>query len=199
MAKGRISNAGNVITQKVRFNFPKVIRPEKNDKGELVYGVTLLYPLGADISVEQQQAFECVVAKYGADQSKWPRPFHLPFRDQGEKAGKEGYVPGAIFITARSDYKPGVVDGNNFPIEDEAQVYSGCYGHASIRAFCYEYMGKKGVSFALVNLQKTEDGEPLSGKAKAEDEFTPIAGAGGSGTGSPADLFGAFGFPTHRS
>jgi len=43
-------------------------------------------------------------------------------------------------------------------------------------------MGKHGVSFGLQNLQKMNDGEPFSGKTKAEDDFESIAVADEDGT-----------------
>jgi hypothetical protein len=41
----------------------------------------------------------------------------------------------------------------------------------SCRAFGYDTNGNKGVSFALVNVQKLADGKRLSGNPSAEDEF----------------------------
>ena len=37
--------------------------------------------------------------------------------------------------------------------------------------FAYNTNGSRGVSAALQNLQKLEDGEPLGGKRRPEDDF----------------------------
>ncbi|MFR5069176.1 MAG: ssDNA-binding protein [Eubacteriales bacterium] len=48
------------------------------------------------------------------------------------------------------------------PIINPNSLYSGCYGRADINFFAYNAAGKKGVGCGLNNLQKLEDGEPLS-------------------------------------
>ena len=45
------------------------------------------------------------------------------------------------------------------------------YGRASINFYAYNANGNKGIACGLNNLQKIRDGEPLGGKAKAEDDF----------------------------
>jgi hypothetical protein len=68
-----------------------------------------------------------------------------------------------------------VVDQRRNAISKEDNTFfSGCYARASLVAFAYDKMGNKGVSFALQNIQKTRDGEPFSGRKKAEDEFDAI-------------------------
>ena len=42
--------------------------------------------------------------------------------------------------------------------------------------YAYDAKGNKGYAFGLQNIQKLEEGEPLSGRAKAEDEFQAIEG-----------------------
>jgi hypothetical protein len=54
---------------------------------------------------------------------------------------------------------------------DQGEFYSGCYGRASIVFFAYNTNGSRGVSAALQNLQKLENGEPLGGKSRPEDDF----------------------------
>ena len=67
--------------------------------------------------------------------------------------------------------KPGLVDKNLNPILDKTEVYSGCYGRASVSFFPYAAAGNNGVGCALNHLQKLEDGEPLGGMSRAEDDF----------------------------
>ena len=56
-------------------------------------------------------------------------------------------------------------------IIDRSELYSGVYGRASINFYAYNANGNKGIACGLNNLQKIRDGEPLGGKAKAEDDF----------------------------
>ena len=72
--------------------------------------------------------------------------------------------------------KPGIVDKDVNPILDQSELYSGCYGRASITFYAYNANGNKGIACGLQNLQKLEDGEPLGGKSNAADDFGSFGG-----------------------
>ena len=55
---------------------------------------------------------------------------------------------------------------------DATEVYSGCYGRLTLNFYAYNANGNKGVAAGLGNVQKLEDGEPLGGFTRAEDDFT---------------------------
>jgi len=63
------------------------------------------------------------------------------------------------------------VDKDVKPIFDQGEVYSGCYGRASIVFYAFNQNGNKGIACGLQNIQKLADGEPLGGKARPEDDF----------------------------
>lgn len=169
----------NIITPEFRVSYPYLFRPQKpmDENGTPKYSLVMLFKLGEDLSKLKAAAKQACVDKWGADAAKWPKGLHTPFRDQGEKSS-EGYVPGAIFVTATSKQKPGLVDAAVQPIIDESQFYAGCYAIAELRAFTYDRGVKKGVGFGLQNVQKKRDGESLSGRNKPEEVFKPIEGAG---------------------
>ena len=76
------------------------------------------------------------------------------------------------FLNANSTQKPGIVDRDLNEILDPDEVYSGCWGRASINFFPYNSNGNKGVGVGLNNIQKLKDGERLGGaRASAEDDF----------------------------
>jgi len=60
------------------------------------------------------------------------------------------------------------------PILDETEVYSGCYGRASVNFFPYSHKGNRGVACGLNNVQKLADGESLGGRSRAEDDFDAV-------------------------
>ena len=70
--------------------------------------------------------------------------------------------------------KPGIVDKNGQPIIDSTEVYSGCYGHASITFYPFSMNGNKGIACGLNHLMKTIDGDPLGGRSRAEDDFAEL-------------------------
>ena len=172
----------NVMTPKFRASFANVFRPGKamEDGQEPKYGVMMLFDKDADLSALKAAAQQAVVDEWGADKAKWPKNLRSPFRDQGEKDG-EAFVAGAMFVTATSKQKPGLVDQRNQPIIDESEFFSGCYARATVRAFAYDKAGNRGVAFGLQNVQKLADGEPLGGaRVAAEKEFEPVETGGGT-------------------
>jgi hypothetical protein len=80
-------------------------------------------------------------------------------------------------VNANSKQKPGVVtterdiEGKLIPAE-EAEVYSGCYARVALNFFAYNQKGNKGVGAGLQNVQKIADGEALSGRSNANDDFS---------------------------
>lgn len=159
-----------LMTPEFRVSFPAVFKP-KRQKGDATsepkYGLTMLFPKGADLSKLKAAAQEAVKEKWG---DKPPKNLRSPFRDQGEKE-YEGYVEGAVFVSASSKQKPGLVDRQRQDIIDETEFYPGCYARATIRAFAYDNNGNKGVAFGLNNVQKLRDGDPLGGRTRAQDDF----------------------------
>jgi hypothetical protein len=201
----------NLMTPEFRVSYPYVFRPQQpmagSDPGaKPKFSVTMLFPKGADLSKLKKAAEAAVMEKWGDKiNDKTPvdpqnpatgtkgqqflAKLRKPFRDQGEKES-EGYMPGAVFITATSSQRPGLVDGANNDIIDETQFYAGCYARATVRVFTYDKKGNKGVAFGLQNIQKLRDGESLSGRMKAQDEFEPVADAEVSAGGDAGSLFG---------
>lgn len=94
-----------------------------------------------------------------------------PLRDGDlERPDDEAYA-NSYFINANSATAPGIVDSDCQPILERSEVYSGVYGRASINFYAFNSNGNKGIACGLNNLQKIADGEPLGGKARAEDDF----------------------------
>jgi hypothetical protein len=83
-------------------------------------------------------------------------------------------TPHVYFINANSKVKPGIVDKDLQAIMDPTELYSGCYGRASIVFYAYNANGNKGIAAGLQNLQKLEDGEPLGGISRPEDDFEAV-------------------------
>jgi hypothetical protein len=170
----------NIMTPEFRVSYPWLFTPQPPMAGSVnkdpKYSIVMLFPKGADISKLKAAAEAAVIGKWGSDKTKWPKNLRTPFRDQGEKES-EGYVAGAIFVTATSKQKPGVVGPDVQPIIDNSEIYAGCWGRATLRAYAYDNAGNKGVAFGLQNFQKLRDGDSLSGRVKAEQEFEPIAAA----------------------
>lgn len=185
----------SVMTPVFRASYPSVFKPKENTlNGKQEYSVVALFSKDADLSGLKKAAQAVIEEKWGKDKKKWPPNLRSPFRDQAERAkidevtGKKvlpaGYEEGAIFLTIKSQNRPGVVDANVQDIIDESDFYAGCYARATVHAYAYDQKGNRGVSFGLANIQKTKDGDPLSGRARAQDDFAPIETEGGGSTNS---------------
>lgn len=166
-----------VVTGKVRFSFCNLFEPQEAlGGGEPKYNVTLLIPKADTVTVEKMKAAiaearENFCKKNGA--SALPaKPNHTlhdgdGLRDSGEPYGPE--CKGCYVITVSTKQKPVIVDSFRNPITDPGEVYSGCYGRASINFYGYNTNGKKGVSAGLLSIQKLHDGEPFGMVGSADD------------------------------
>lgn len=171
--------ANTIITGEVRFSFLNVWEPRTNadGQGEPKYSVTLLIPK-TDVATYQaiqlgiQQALQEGLSTFGGQMPARPS---IPLYDgdgvrpNGEDFGDE--CRGHWVITASSKQQPQIVDVNVSPIINRADIYSGCYGRASVRFFAYNKAGKKGIGCGLGNVQKIRDGQPLAGGTTAEEDF----------------------------
>ena len=164
-----------VMTPIFRVSFPNVFQPKLNElSGKTEYSLVMLFDKKADLKEMKALAAGVAREKWG---DKIPAGIRNPFRDGDvEKEGREGYK-GVFFVNTKSNQKPGVVDENVQPIIEQEQFYPGCYARATVTAYAYDNKGNRGVAFGLGNIQKVKDGEPFSGRSRAEDDFAPVAGA----------------------
>lgn len=100
----------------------------------------------------------------------------LPLHDADldpEKVKKYPEMAGHYYINAKSDRMPGIVNDKVEPILNQDEVYSGIYGRVGLTFFAWKNdKGGKGISAALDNLQKLEDGEALgASRPSAESDF----------------------------
>lgn len=163
-----------VVTGKARLSYVQLFEPKADDQGKLKYSVAILIPKTDKATIDKINA-AVEVAKQEGKAGKWggklPPNLKLPLRDGDTERDAPEYK-GHYFINANSLQKPGVVDANVQPILDRGEVYSGCYGRVSLNFYPFDSKGNKGVGAGLQNVQKLADGEPLSGRSRAEDDFT---------------------------
>ena len=162
-----------VVTGKVRFSYANVWQAKSINGSEEKYSVSLIIPKSdaktiEEIQVAMEEAKQEGIAKFGG---KIPANLKLPLRDGDVDRPDDEAYQGCYFINANSKDKPQIVDKKVKPILDPNEVYSGCYGRASINFYAFNQNGNKGIACGLGNLQKLEDGEPLSGHSRAEDDF----------------------------
>ncbi len=181
-----------VITGKVRFSYAHVFEPKAQQNGEEKYSVTLLIPKADTVTYNNiinalnktlDEAVSSVFNGVKPAAPKFPIYDGDGVRQSGEAFGEE--CRGHWVITANSKERPEIVDVACNPIMSKSDFYSGCYGRASIVFFAYNTNGNKGVGCGLNNIQKLEDGQPLSGRSTAAEDFG-TAGAVASAPATPA-------------
>lgn len=172
-----VKSATRVVTGKVRLSYVHLFEPYTNDpEKEARYSVTILIPKKDKATMEKIRAAETAAKEEGKSSKfggKIPSNLSSIIHDGDEEADLERNpeYAGHFYMAMSSKTRPGVVDADLNAILDPMEVYSGCYARVSINAFPYNTAGKKGVSFGLNNVQFLEDGEPLGGRTRAEDDF----------------------------
>lgn len=175
MGTNNIKNSGTkVVTGVVRFSYANIWEPKSINGSDEKYSVSLIISKDDKETIDAinkavEQAKKDGISKFGG---KIPGNLKLPLRDGDiERPDDEAYK-NSYFINANSKDRPQVVDKAVRPILDQSEVYSGCYGRASITFYAFNSNGNKGVACGLGNLQKIKDGEALSGRSNASDDFT---------------------------
>lgn len=161
--------ARKVVTPEGRVSFPHLFTADQvPGTNKLKYSVNLLFPKTDKEGLAR--VFEALKAAkdYGKAASwggKVPARLDLPIYDGDATEAPRPEEAGCYVLKARSDAqytRPGVVDKNRKPIEDEEQVYAGCYGRASVLFKPYNTAGNCGIMCILRAFQKLKDGEPLA-------------------------------------
>ncbi len=161
-----------------RWSYANVWEAKPINDGPPKYSVSLIIPKSDIKTVSKIK--EAIVAAYseGAARlkgnSKAVPPLNTiktPLRDGDVERPDDPAYANSYFVNANSSSPPGIVDANRQAILDRSEVYSGVYGRASITFYAFNSNGNRGIACGLNNLQKIRDGEPLGGKAKAEDDF----------------------------
>ncbi len=174
-----------VTTPKFRVSFPQVFKAKSYKGGAELFSLVMLFDkkLAAQGALTNMQNLikAAAMEKWGEipDGVLDMGQDTCPFND-GDLKDYEGYE-GTYTARAASQFQPAVVDTGNAlkGIEPSAilapdEFYAGCYARASITAYGWEAMGRKGISFGLQNIQKLADGEPFSGRGDPLADFDPI-------------------------
>lgn len=171
--------ATKVITGvNTRWSYANVWEAKAMEGGKPKFSVSLIIPKSDTVTVGKikaaiEEAYRDGQSKLKGNAKSVPAlsTLRTPLRDGDLKRPDDPAYANAYFVNANSTTAPGVVDANRNEILDKSEVYSGCYGRASISFYAFNANGNKGIACGLNNLQKIKDGEPLGGRASAESDF----------------------------
>lgn len=166
-----------VVTGKVRFSYVNIFKSRAFQADQdAKFSICLLIPKEDKATLKKIKAAIDEATQEGIS-TKWngkkPANIKLPLRDGDEERADEApEYTGVMFLNANSTQKPGIVDKDLNEILDPDEVYSGCWGRASINFYPFSVNGNKGIGVGLNNVQKLKDGERLGAtRASAESDF----------------------------
>lgn len=193
-----------VVTGQVRFSFVHIFQPHAGQDGqEEKYSISLLIPKTDVATIQALEAAMNVAAQEGVSTKfggQMPPVLKKPLYDgdgtrpNGDPFGEECH--GCMVLRASSKQRPEVVDANLQAILNPAEVYSGCYGRVSLRFFPYNQNGNRGIGCGLNNVQKLADGEPLTAKTSAKEDFAAMPAQGAVQPAVPQQGYAPGAIPT---
>ncbi len=166
-----------------RLSYANVWKPVPDNGGDLKYMTSILIPKDDKATVDAiNKAIDAAIkqdaSKFGG---KVPAKTNLklPLRDGDTERPEDENYKGHYFLNAKSSKAPQIaraykVDGKFPRIEDESEVYSGCYCRVKLNFYAYNTNGNRGIAVGLGNIQKIKDGTPFGGMTNAEDDFDEI-------------------------
>lgn len=174
----KVENKTKVITNLVRFSYLHVfekVKQEGDTDSDGKYSVSLIIPKS------DKETIKCIReainnAKESAIKEKWNGKNVAVkesevLHDGDEERPEDSAYANSYFLSAKCNTQPGLIDAYKNEITDSRVLYSGCYGRASVTIYGFNVNGKKGIAVGLNNLQKLKEGEPLGGRASAQDDF----------------------------
>lgn len=164
-----------VTTGKVRLSYLHIWEPNAIEEGQKPkYSASLIIPKTDKKTIKQiEQAIENakIMGKASKLGGKVPKNLKTPLRDGDDERPDDEAYENSYFLNANCYTKPGIVDRDCNKIMDQDEVYSGCFGRASITFYAFNTSGNKGIACGLNHLMKLSDGEPLGGRSSAESDF----------------------------
>lgn len=174
------ANPTRVLTGLVRLSYLDIWNPQPRKPGETAkYQTAILIPKTDKKTVKailaaQDAAKE--VGKNGKFGGKIPPNCKVPLRDGDEEKPDDEAYEGMYFLNAKSTTKPDIIDRYKQPItiDNQEQLYSGCWAMVSLNFYPFKFEGSKGVGCGLGNIMKIKDGDPLAGGSTAENDFADV-------------------------
>jgi hypothetical protein len=169
-----------VVTGIVRFSYLHVWEPSAIEEGqEKKYSASLIISKDDKVTVNKIKRAIDAAKEEGKIKlgGKIPANLKTPLRDGDAERPEDPAYANAYFINANAKTQPGIVDKNAEKIMQQDEVYSGCYGRASITFYAFNTSGNKGIACGLNHIMKVKDGEPLGGRTRAEDDFADVIGS----------------------
>lgn len=170
-------NALRIKLENVRLSYPNLFTAKAMEGGKPKFSASFLMDKKKHAPLIKK--IEATIERAMLDKFQKKVPLkNVCLRDGNDKEGKEGYGDDVMYLVAKSDTRPAVVDQQVNPlVEADGKIYGGCYVNATIEVFGYSHpTGGKGVSAQLRAIQFVKDGPSFgAGPVDANEEFEPVS------------------------
>jgi hypothetical protein len=183
----------------VRLAFPALFEPQvvKGDtRGKPAFSAQLILPRDHPQLPEIEKAIiEAATQTWGAkamDVLRSLKPQDKLCVHNGDAKAEWSGFPGNLFISARAEARPLVVDRNrNILTAADGKVYAGCYVNAVLDIWAQDNQFGRRVNAGLKGVQFYAEGEAFGGSVPAQvDDFDDLdAGSIGGGSAGGGSLF----------
>ena len=160
------SQRATLLLKGVKFNFCHLLKPDYDMDDRLKYMVTLSMPEDHEQANVLYDTIEDLISK------AWPNGDPPNLQPTIKEGVQYNWLDDdEIAISCRNVYddddpeknRPTIVDAKRMPIVSSRDLYSGCFGNASINLYTYDKAGNQGVAVSINGVQVTLKGERLDG------------------------------------
>ncbi len=161
-----------MITPPFVISFPNLFKPKISTNGKEEYKATMYFDKDSTDMSKIQACIDQVIRDEFKGKKVGLNPTIRDGDDTSDTYSEYEGTENCWILSAKTVFKPGLVDSEREDIIDPSVIYSGCVCRASVTFYGYNVDGNKGVGLALNNLQFLTDGEPLGDAGiKADKEF----------------------------
>jgi hypothetical protein len=158
--------------ENVRLSYPNLFKaraPKGSDKAKFSADFILDKKAHKDQIARLEKLCErAMIDKFG----KKVGIKHMCLKDGNDpsKEDIEGYGDDVMYLTAKSDTRPAVVDNKKNPLtEEDGKIYGGCYVNASVEIYGFKHeVGGNCILASLRAVQFVRDGESLGGNTPVD-------------------------------
>lgn len=172
--------SGDILTGPVRLSWVSIMEPKEREGKTPKYEASLLFTPYVDPTIFYEEYNRLCAQSFSHYYDAATQQYYgleSPFHDQAAKARMKGYTPGLMYLNAKSNFKPSIVDIRGNPIVDPSKVYAGVWAICSINAYVFGInppQPKKGISFGLQSVMILGDDTKI-GKAEPTPRSRSLA------------------------
>lgn len=165
-----MSDSTRIVTGVGIVSYPHLFKPKAFQEGSpLKYSVSILFDKKKDkaeiAAIEKAQNIALAQGKEKfSSYNPRNKKFTLALMDGDVEKPEDPIYTGKMYITPKSDNKPGIFDKYRKAIEDQSDVYAGMKARVAVNLYPFE-KGGQGVACGLDSIQKIADGEPIGAGA----------------------------------